>query len=327
MNTRLLFFLSLSLVFGTYILPAQQVIFVKPGQNGDGSSWDKATNDLQTALRKAHNGTQIWVAAGIFTPTSGTDRTISFNIPSGVKMYGGFAGQEKGIGERQIGENKSILSGEIGSNEREDNSFNVIFTKFVNAETTVDGFTITGGFANGKNRTSNRERSGGGWYNDGGNKTQSNPNIVNCEFIENFAKDGGAFYNLGRGGEALPKFVDCTFDSNSSDLDGGAVYNDGREKGKANSTFTHCVFENNKGNYGGAVFNYGLNGEAYPKYERCVFSANMAYVKGGGIFHLSEKPLDRAIFGTTNFNNNSALDHDSDDIHHFFIAESQVAAN
>lgn len=328
MNTRLFFFAtSLFFFFGT-IATAQKTIFVKPSaQPGDGSSWATAMNDLQAALRRASNGTQIWVAEGIYTPTETRERHISFEIPSGVKMFGGFAGMEKSADERKIESHPTILSGNIGSNDPEDNSYNVIYTHFVSAATRVDGFVISGGYANGDSKTSNRRRSGGGWYNDGANKGQSNPTISNCQFVENFAKDGGAFYNNGKDGEALPVFEACLFDSNSSDLDGGAVNNDGRDNGKAGSKFTNCQFQNNKGNYGGAVFNYGLHGQANANFSDCYFSENNAYVKGGAIFHLSDKALDRKMFGNSIFSNNSALDHDSDDVHHLLIGESQMAAN
>ena len=65
--------------------------YVTPGGMGACSSWADACA-LQTALANATTGDQIWVAAGVYTPTAGIDRSISFQLKNGVAMYGGFAG-------------------------------------------------------------------------------------------------------------------------------------------------------------------------------------------------------------------------------------------
>ncbi|RMD98731.1 MAG: right-handed parallel beta-helix repeat-containing protein, partial [Bacteroidetes bacterium] len=44
-----------------------QVIYVKPNAQGDGTSWENATGNLQKALQSATEGTQVWVAAGTYT--------------------------------------------------------------------------------------------------------------------------------------------------------------------------------------------------------------------------------------------------------------------
>src|SRR5512138_1045236 len=59
----------------------------------NGSSWTDAFSDLQIALDAAVNSDQIRVAQGTYTPTvPGGDRGISFVIPNGVTLLGGFAG-------------------------------------------------------------------------------------------------------------------------------------------------------------------------------------------------------------------------------------------
>jgi hypothetical protein len=66
----LLFLALLLLTLGVYQVSAQtpdltgQVLYVKPGANGDCSSWAKAC-ELQTAISNAEAGDQIWVAKGI----------------------------------------------------------------------------------------------------------------------------------------------------------------------------------------------------------------------------------------------------------------------
>lgn len=328
MNTRTLNNTFILIVGLSLNLNAQtNILYVKPaGVKGDGSSWEKATNDLQEALKKARKGTQIWVAAGLYVPTDGSDRHISFEIPDGVALFGGFAGNEKSISQRSFLQHPTILSGNIGSEDPDDNSYNVVYSKNASSTTLLDGFIISGGNANGEGAFSTRQRSGGGLYNESSPQAASNPTIANCTFIDNFAKDGGAVYNNGKGGEASPTITDCYFEKNTSYLDGGAVYNDGRAGGISNPIFTNCTFSKNEGNYGGAVFNYGMNGRAEPRFANCVFSENESFVKGGAVFHLSGEKLDKAMFGNSVFNKNQALDQESNDVHHYLVATRQNAS-
>ena len=53
-----------------------------------------AYKDLQSALSGAVSGTEIWVAAGTYRPTTSTDRAKSFTLKSGVAIYDGFSGTE-----------------------------------------------------------------------------------------------------------------------------------------------------------------------------------------------------------------------------------------
>lgn len=95
-------------------LSAQKIIYVNQIALGasNGESWEDAYQDLQDALREAFYGDRIWVASGIYKPDSAFDRDISFIIPNGVKLYGGFVGNEKTFDERA--NEYSILSGDVG---------------------------------------------------------------------------------------------------------------------------------------------------------------------------------------------------------------------
>jgi hypothetical protein len=282
------FFLSKLLflvLFSSHHIFAQEIIFVAPGTAGDGSSWEKASNDLQFALKKAKSGTQIWVAQGIYVPTETKNRSIAFEVKDGIALFGGFKGDETQLSERKVIIHPTILSGNIGSSGSEDNVYNVIRMQGVGATTILDGFIISNGFANGNSKTVISNRSGGGLFNDG-SKSRSNPQIIGCIFIDNFAKDGGAVYNYGRGGMANPTFKNCEFTANRADLDGGAVNNDGRGDGESNPVFINCQFKSNKGNYGGAVFFYAKDKNETPIFKYCMFSENVAYARGGAIFRI-----------------------------------------
>jgi len=78
-----------------------------------GTSWANAYTDLQAAIAWAEKGcgSQIWIAKGTYNP--GGDVTDSFTIPAGVSVYGGFAGTESELNQRDIKANPTILSGYI----------------------------------------------------------------------------------------------------------------------------------------------------------------------------------------------------------------------
>ena len=61
----------------------------------DGRSWRTAFATLVDALAAVgRERTEIWVAAGTYTPTAGTDREASFVLREGMELYGGFVGTE-----------------------------------------------------------------------------------------------------------------------------------------------------------------------------------------------------------------------------------------
>jgi hypothetical protein len=318
-------FFTIALFFVANFATAQNTIFVAPGIGGNGKSWKTATNDLQFALKTAKAGTQIWVAEGIYTPTEGADRNTSFEVKDGVQVFGGFAGTEASLTDRQVEMHPTVMSGNIGKQDNDDNSFNVVTMKNVSEKTILDGFIITNGYANGDGQVGDQYRSGGGLFVDA--SQSANPTVKNCVFIDNFAKDGGAVYVLARnGGRAAVNFRNCHFDTNQSDFDGGAVNLDGRAKGQNNSTFTACSFDNNKGNYGGAVFCYALNGESTPVFTNCRMAANSAYVKGGAIFQLTTDLVGHLETKKVVFSNNQALDHDTDDFTQYSVSTGEFAA-
>lgn len=132
-----------------------RVVYVTPNGAGnkDGSSWANAFPGLAMPLRMAQGicVDEIWVARGTYYPEYAADgistdnRDKSFVVPEGVKIYGGFAGNESSIAQRNIAANPSVLSG------ANTNSYHVLIAinRVNNTQTVVDGFTITDGNANG----------------------------------------------------------------------------------------------------------------------------------------------------------------------------------
>jgi hypothetical protein len=143
-------------------LQAQTTRYVKTVATGtgDGSSWTDASANLQAMIDASASGDAVWVAAGTYKPTAyptgcsgcSSNRDFTFYIKDGVSIYGGFAGTENTLAERNIATNTTILSADIGTvNNNSDNCHHVAVTITPNGGTgvTIDGFTMTGGNANG----------------------------------------------------------------------------------------------------------------------------------------------------------------------------------
>lgn len=189
---------------------------------GNGSSWENAFTDLQAALFAAQPGDHVWVALGTYKPTNGYNREVSFQLKNGVQLYGGFSGVETELEQRNWERFKTVLSGDIGLQEEDsDNSHTILVVEKSDRETVVDGFTFIGGRAdNSDPYVSNlsREKSGGAIYVIAEGSTV-HPNIRNCNFENNYAREfGGAVYlYTGAEKEEMLPFENCWFVNNRAD--------------------------------------------------------------------------------------------------------------
>ena len=265
---------------------------------GDGTSWSNAYKDLQDALAAAQPGAGIWVAAGTYRPDRGTgDRAATFQLKSGVALYGGFAGTETSLNQRDPNTHKTILSGDLKGDDdpnfvnREENSYHVVTGSGTDESAVLDGFSITAGYANGLPQAG--ETIGAGMYNNGGS-----PSVRNCIFLGNATKgpigsNGGGMLNID---DSSPMVLNCRFERNMAGWDGGGV---GNSRGSS-PILRNCTFvQNRAANNGGAMFNWW---SAEPKLSDCVFTENTAGTDGGaiGIGNDSAPSLERCTF-TANF--------------------------
>jgi len=79
--------------------------------------------------------------SGTYKPTSGTNRTISFQLKNNVALYGGFAGTETLRSQRNSAVNLTVLSGDIGAlTVATDNSYHVVTGGGTNNTAVLDGF-------------------------------------------------------------------------------------------------------------------------------------------------------------------------------------------
>ena len=240
------------------------------GSPGDGLGWATAFTDLQSALTVASEGDDIWVAGGTYRPDGTTgERTLSFTPKTGVALYGGFAGGETALDERDWNLNPTILSGDIGvPGDRTDNSHHVL----VGADTAViDGFTVTGGNADGAWPHS----VGGGMA----NLDRTSPTVAHVVFSDNHADSaGGGMYNNYF---SSPRLTNVVFTDNSASSGGGMYNTDSHPK------LTNVVFRGNSANVGGALHNHSSS----PALVNVIFSGNSAVDYGGAMYsYFSSQP-------------------------------------
>ncbi|HTP02788.1 MAG TPA: choice-of-anchor Q domain-containing protein, partial [Anaerolineales bacterium] len=265
---------------GAYEHDFTPVVYVKPGGLTSGwcDSWANGC-ELSYALPMALSGQQVWVVAGTYTPTSGTDRTLSFTLKNGVAIYGGFAGTETLVTQRNPTLHVTTLSGEIGAAGNSDNSYHVVKANGVSSTAVLDGFTITSGDANG----ASPDDSGGGMYNSAGS-----PVLTNLTFAGNGGSYGGAMWNSGN-----PALTNVTFSSNEANS-GSGIYNNGGDP-----SLTDVTFNGNSAGEGGGMYNDGGS----PALTNVTFSGNSASVDGGGLLNADSN----AVLTNATFSGNSAV--------------------
>ncbi|MBI9018851.1 MAG: right-handed parallel beta-helix repeat-containing protein [Phycisphaerae bacterium] len=243
-------------------------IYVNASATGDdnGSSWIDAFDTLQEALGLAIVGDDIWVAEGTYYPSierGGTgDRYKAFKLINGVSIYGGFRGVEKHFVDRDVENNETILSGDIGINSvSTDNCYHIFYHPSglnLDASAILDGFTIS-------------DSADSAIYN-----ISCSPDISNCTFKGNSANNGAGIYNYN---SSSPSVSHCTFIDNSASK-GGGIYNDN----SSNPNMAYCAFANNSAGNGGGIYN---TGSITPSISNCTFTGNIATTNGGGIYNYS----------------------------------------
>jgi len=339
LNKACVFFVLLMILSNAGFACAK-VIYVDGDASGvnDGSSWQNAYKYLQDALADAESGDEIRIAQGIYKPDQGAgitpgDRTATFQLINGVTIKGGYAGfRTADPNARDIKLYETVLSGDLAGNDvdvsdpcdllheptRADNSYHVLTDSTTSGTATLDGFTITGGYANESSPFPSPQEAGGGMYNESGS-----PTITSCTFRKNSANYGGAIYN--RNGNSLishilfdrnftftvcwgdvcspgtgsaiyndnssTKVENCTFTHNSTtDGPGGAIFND-----RGTHTLINCIFIGNSAESGGAIYNSRVTNLAL---KSCLFTENSAGRGGAVVNELSTVSLMRCTFSS-----------------------------
>ncbi|HRI60761.1 MAG TPA: T9SS type A sorting domain-containing protein [Saprospiraceae bacterium] len=221
---RYLISLLVLLLFASFTFAQGRRVYVDAYATGagNGTSWQNAFTDLQAALFAAQPGDQVWVALGIYKPTEGYNREISFRLKNGVQLFGGFSGVETELEQRNWERFKTTLSGNIGlADDNKDNSYTILFIEKSDKENVVDGFVFTGGRADNSDpflSPYSNEKSGGAIY-VMAEGSATYPVVRNCNFENNYAREfGGAVYlYTGEGKEEMLPFDNCWFVNNRAD--------------------------------------------------------------------------------------------------------------
>ena len=300
-----------STTYALRILVTAPRLYVNQNATGSntGLTWTDAFPKLQDGLSAAVEGTEIWVAKGVYYPDEGVevedgDRDASFALQNGVALFGGFAGNETDQESRDPSANITVLSGDISQDDRNEdldfipdlfghilgeNSNRLVEASFTDESAVIDGFTLTAALNTG----------------DGGAILcrQGSPTIRNCEFIRNGAGHGGAIYveggslaltncrfvNNGAGGRfgtggaiahisSISTISNCSFVDNGAGGDGaggGAIYNGDSSV----LLLKDAVFTDNGAGRGGAV-----SAESSEiMIENTMFENNFGSTEGGGL--------------------------------------------
>jgi len=260
--------------------------------NNDGSSWTNAFTDLQSALDlDCPNITEIWVATGTYIPSAyprncnpldcTSPRYYTFHLRDGISLYGGFAGFESSINQRDLEANLTILSGDVGTpSDRTDNTYHVLTAVFPDTSSTsrIDGFTISDGYADGVNfpidGTVIISDEGAGIYFHNGTITISNNTITG-----NFASAvGGA----GKFIQSHSTLYNNIISGNEAPATGGLDFIGGV------SDIFNCTFA---GNLSDSFFQ-----------AEASFSLNGLFTITNSIFWRFDNSTLIGVFGTTNLN-------------------------
>lgn len=245
-------------------------LYVAAGASGEGSGWGDALGSLSEALNAASGCwgiTEIWVKAGTYVPT-GTPyntslfgvRHYAFYLLDNLAIYGGFAGNETALSQRNPGLNQTILSGNLGAGGNSDNSYHTIVSVGNSPTAQLDGFIIRDGNGNGEGISPTIRGASLPATQGGGMVIYfSSPVITNCVFAGNTAGQGGGIMLAGEG--IAPAFRNCVVSDNSAvNGSGGGVFN----AYKTGATFLNCtVARNSASAQGGGIFNFLLSNPVF----------------------------------------------------------------
>lgn len=247
--------------------------------NRTGTSWENASDNLQAMIDVAGDEEAIWVAGGTYTPVSnpfGTEdpRDHCFYIEDPIQLFGGFAGTESEVEQRNPEEYPTILNGDVlgddqisGAGESltlsnsSDNLYHVVVLNRISNTSTgnrIDGVVIRGGNANGEGS-------------------------IDFDFYEWSRSNGGGLYMFSSEGLELNQ-VQIT--RNQAAEMGGGIYSEGG----STSGLMNSQIDFNKARKGGGAAYFGGG----PRIQNSEFTDNLSQLQGGALwYYLSSSPLDQ----------------------------------
>ena len=237
----------------------------------DGRSWASAYRTAHKAFAVAESGQQIWIAAGDY------DAGIAngYSLPSGVTVYGGFAGTEGSTAERSRtpdgdGIGASAYAHETVLSNRVDVTPEAAWVCFANQPAGAGNPCTLNGLTVGPSRQ-------GVYCVQAGAAVLVDCLVTGCVYAGATA-DGGGLTNATA--------TACTIQNCSAGRNGGGAYQGtltncvlsgnsaGNGGGASGGTLTNCVLSGNSAGTGGGAYQGTLT--------NCVLSGNSAGANGGG---------------------------------------------
>ncbi len=346
--------LGLIIILAVIVPPAAfGVVYVNKDATGanDGSSWADAYSRIQAGIDDADvSDDEVWVGQGTYYE--------AILMKSGVALYGGFNGTETSRSERNWTTNVTTIDASTAHRWHPPVYHVVTMSHISNSR--VDGFTITGGNANG----GYTDDCGGGIYCDNvgqssiiannvivGNSAyhwgggifceSSLPIITKNTILRNSARWGGG--GIYCGWYSSSAITNNTITGNSTDWYGGAIY---CEWHSSPTIMNNIIMGNSAGSWGGAISCYkyssptitnntisdnsvsgtggaiDCSGSSSPVITNNRIAGNSAH-DGGGIlcYHLSSPAImNNIIVG------NSAIEHGGG-IHCSFYSSAKISNN
>jgi hypothetical protein len=277
-----------------------------PALTDAGTTWSTAYPDLQDALDLASallvdgdpltQVTEIWVAEGTYVPSEliedGIDESASFTLVDNTTIYGGFAGDETSVSQRQRETDisltlKTILSGDIGVADWAPDNANTVL--YANGLTGVglNGLTITEANADGDNYTDaiRGHRGSGALYIYG-----SDVQLLDVAFIDNSASYYGAGMRV-RGGSDV--YINRSlFDDNFSFGIGAGINVE-----ESNVDVKSTTFTNNEADSSAAIEYYLSTGTITSSIFQANYSSvSSSYNAGAVRFSDSQGVIESSAF-------------------------------
>lgn len=232
-----------------------------------GDSWANAATDLPSIVAQAgvlagtmSDPVEVWIGAGEYMLAA------PLTLPSGVYLFGGFAGSELEATDRDLSVNVTIFNRGLSGSGSVSNGSAIEAIGSVGWR--LDGITVKGGATT-----------------DAGGAVQclnGSGYVSECVFVDNRSEVFGGAVNCGAGAY---RFDRCSFQNNFAETSGGALtITNG-------STVTLSLTEfawNNTAGLGGATFIHASSVDVH----ECRWQNNYSANDGGGVYAYGVTPVD-----------------------------------